>query len=61
MEEELLCNFPWHQVTACMGMFQSCIREGSDWKLGSIYFFNERMVKHWNRIPGERWSMPQAS
>jgi len=47
-------------VTGHMGMAQGCAGTGSDYILG-IFFFQKRVIKHWNRLPREVFDAPNLS
>jgi len=58
MEREVLSSSLCNPVIGHVGMFQSCIRGGVDWTLGSI-----SLPRGWSNtgtVLLGRWSMPQA-
>ena len=58
VEREVLISSAWYPVIGCVGMVQSCTREGLDWMLGSI-----PLPRRWSKTGTgflERWSIPHA-
>lgn len=57
MEREVLSSSLWDPVMGCMGMVQPCAR----FRLDIRKHFVTKIVKHWNRLPGEVGNAPRLS
>ncbi len=61
MEREAMISSPWYPVPGRVGMTQSCVHQGRFGLDMRKHFFTERLVKPWNRLPGEVGDAPCLS